>query len=346
MRARRVTLKTVAESVGVSVNTASRALAGKDAVSEETRALVREEAERLGYVRNSMARSLVLGNAMTLGMVITHPANPFYATLISAVEEWSRAYGYSLLLMVTEENLGTEQNAAEELLRWGVDGAVVIPVQEGAEHWRRLQDSGVPIVLVNRNLPELECDFVGVDHEAGAYKAAAHLLDADPATVYLLEEDSALSSVSDRVTGYRRALRERGRAADNGSIALIPAPQRKSRELPWEPADAYERSRELLPRLGSGTSVMTGNDYFALSLYRALSESGIKVPEQVAVLGFGDYPFSAYLSPPLTSVRLRAAEIGTMAVDLLVRRVKEMSPSAGPESIYLESDLEVRNSTR
>src|SRR5919199_6538001 len=102
---RRTRLKDIAVGLGVSVNTVSRALAGKDAVSEQTRALIQAEAERLGYVPNAMARSLAIGSAMALGLVITNPSNPFYSTLISTIEQRSRVHGYSLVFMATEESL-------------------------------------------------------------------------------------------------------------------------------------------------------------------------------------------------------------------------------------------------
>ena len=153
----RATLKDIAATLGLSINTVSRALAGKDAVSEQTRALIQAEADRQGYVPNAMARSLVVGSAMALGLVITNPSNPFYASLISAIEHRARLHGYSLVLMVSEESLANEQRAAKDLQRWGVDGAIVVPVQHGADHWRKLQASGVPLVLVNRDLPELRC---------------------------------------------------------------------------------------------------------------------------------------------------------------------------------------------
>lgn len=338
----RVTLKTIAESLGISVKTVSRALAGKDSVGEETRAAIRAEADRLGYVPNSMARSLVMGSATTFGMVITHPANPFYSMLISAVEARCRANGYTLLLMVTEEDLETERAAAESLLRWGVDGAVVIPVQDGADHWLRLQDAGVPLVLVNRGLDGLDCDFVGVDHEAGSYEAASYLLDTGATTVHLLEEDVPFSSAADRRAGYHRALAERGREVRDDMVTLIPPSETEPRRLPWEPADAYQRAQQLVTRLEPGTAVLTGSDYFALGLYRALAERGVAVPGQVAVIGYGDHPFSAYLQPSLASVRPPAAEIGAAAADLLVDRVG--GSTAAAKTAYLPPELVVRDS--
>ncbi|MFI6945431.1 LacI family DNA-binding transcriptional regulator [Streptomyces sp. NPDC050422] len=338
----RVTLKTIADSLGVSAKTVSRALTGKDSVGEELRTRIRAEADRLGYVPNSMARSLVSGAAMTLGMVITHPANPFYALLISAVEERCRANGYSLLLMVTEEDPETEREAAEALLRWGVDGAVVIPVQAGAAHWQRLQDSGVPIVLVNRGLEGLNCDFVGVDHERGAYEAASHLLDHGAATLHLMEEDVPYSSAADRRAGFHRALAEHGLPVQEDTVTLVPPPAPGRRATPWEPGAAYRHAQQLASRLEPGSAVLTGSDYFALGLYRALTEKGIDVPTQVAVIGHGDLPFAAYLQPALASVRPPATEIGARAADLLFERIQ--GSTAPATTLYLPPELKARAS--
>lgn len=337
----RVTLKTIADSLGVSAKTVSRALTGKDSVGEELRARIRAEADRLGYVPNSMARSLVSGAAMTLGMVITHPANPFYALLISAVEERCRANGYSLLLMVTEEDPGTEREAAEALLRWGVDGAVVIPVQEGANHWQRLRDSGVPIVLVNRGLEGLDCDFVGVDHERGAFEAASLLLDNGATSLHLMEEDVPYSSAADRRAGFHRALTERGIPVRDDTVTLVPPPPGRQAS-PWEPGAAYRHAQQLASGLGPGSAVLTGSDYFALGLYRALAEKGITVPAQVAVIGHGDLPFAEYLQPALASVRPPATEIGARAADLLFERIQ--GSAAPATTLYLPPELKARAS--
>jgi LacI family transcriptional regulator len=341
--ARRATLKDIAASVGLSVNTVSRALAGKDAVSEQTRAVIQAEADRLGYVPNAMARSLVVGSAMALGLVITNPSNPFYATLISAIEQRGRLHGYSLVLMVTEESLENERRAVEALLRWGVDGAIVVPVQQGAEHWKRLQAARMPLVLANRDLPELDCDFVGIDFEGGAYTATRHLLDAGVRRVHLLEEDLAISSVTDRIAGFRRALAEHDVPQD--TIIRVPTRRWRASALPWDPGDAYHLAQRLVRTIQPGSAIMVGNDYFALGVYRALIEAGRSIPGEIAVMGYGDHPFSAYLNPPLTSVRLPAGEIGASAVDLLVRRLQGQRKAGQPEKIRLAPTLVVRAST-
>lgn len=341
--ARRATLKDIANAVGLSVNTVSRALAGKDAVSEQTRARIQAEAERLGYVPNAMARSLVMGSAMALGLVITNPSNPFYARLVSAIEQRCRLHGYSLVLMVTEENVDTEVRSATSLLRAGVDGAIAVPVQQGADHWRRLAHAGLPLVLVNRDLADLDCDFVGLDYEDSARRATGHLLDRSARRVLLVEEDLAVSSVDARVRGYRRALHERG--ITDETIIRVPTRRRGSSTLPWDPADAYALAQDIVDELEPGTAILTGSDYFALGVYRALLEAGRAVPEEIAVMGYGDHPFSAYLNPALSSVRLPAEEIGTAAVDLLLERLATPHEPRAPRQIELAPTLVIRDST-
>jgi LacI family transcriptional regulator len=342
--ARRARLKDIAATLGLSVNTVSRALAGKDAVSEQTRALIQAEAERLGYVPNAMARSLVMGSAMALGLVITNPSNPFYTTLISAIERQSRLHDYSLVLMVSEESLDNEQRAAKALLRWGVDGAIVVPVQQGAEHWSRVRASGMPLVLVNRDLPELDCDFVGIDFEASAHQATCHLLDTGVTSVVLLEEDLPVSSVEDRTAGFRRALCERGITV--ATIIRVPTRRRESSALPWDPEDAYHLAQHLIREVEPGAAIMVGSDYFALGVYRALFEAGRTIPQQNAVMGYGDHPFAAYLHPPLSSVQLPSAEIGAAAVNLLLRRVSGEHGSPEPKKVRFAARLVLRASTR
>lgn len=342
---RRVTLKHIAKSLGVSVNTVSRALTGKDSVGEETRARIKAEAERLGYVPNPMARSLVLGSAMTIGLVITNPSNPFYARLISAIEHRGREAGYSLMLLLTEESPDGDQTAAHTLLRWGVDGALVVPAVQGdGEHWARLSDSGIPLVCLNRDLPGLELDCVGVDYEGGAYEATRHLVDAGARTLCLMEEDLPISPVADRLTGYRRALADAGITGD--WVLSVPTRRRESLALPWEPADAYRLAQEIVRGDDLPDAIMVGNDYFALGVYRALTEAGLRVGEDVLVGGFGDHPFAAYLNPSLTTVALPSADIGTTAVDLLLRRMKGQDDDDRADKRKLPAELVVRSSSR
>lgn len=342
---RRATLRDIAESLDLSINTVSRALAGKDAVSPTTRDRVQAEADRLGYVPNTMARSLVTRNAMTLGLVITNPSNPFYTTLISAIEERGRVHGYSVMLMVTEDAVDNERRAAEELMRWGIDGVLAVPVQHGAEHWRRLQQSGIPVVLLNRDLPELDVDLVGVDYFTSSRTVTELVLAGGARELFLIEEDLDISPVAERIRGFEHALRQHDTVRSH-TIERVPTRRRASSSLPWDPADAYALGRDLAGRVGPAAAVLAGNDYFALGVYRAFAERGLRIPDDVCVAGNGDHPFAAYLSPPLTTVALPAAEIGSTAVDRLLERMGEESDGAAAQQTLLPARVMTRDSTK
>ncbi|MGY4773382.1 LacI family DNA-binding transcriptional regulator [Kribbella sp. CWNU-51] len=340
---RRPTLRDIAAALGLSVNTVSRALGDKDSVSARTRAAVQAEAARIGYVPNTLARSLVLGSAMTLGLVITNPSNPFYAQLISSIELRVRAQGYSLLLLVTDESAENEQRATDALLRSAVDGAVVVPVQAEWDHWRRVRDAGIPLVFVNRDVPELDCDMVGVDNERGSYDATSHLIAGGARRFLVLEEDLPITTTADRVTGFRRAMSDAGLTVADNTIRAVPTRRYDSLALPWQPEEAYRFAQSILTD-GHPDAIVTGNDYFALGLLRVLAEAGLEVPGDVAVTGYGDHPYAAYLQTPLTTVRLPAAEVGTTAVDLLLQRLRT-STQERPRKTLIRPELVVRAST-
>ncbi|GAA2814880.1 LacI family DNA-binding transcriptional regulator [Kribbella solani] len=340
--ARRATLRDIASALGLSVNTVSRALGDKDSVSARTRAAVQAEAARIGYVPNTLARSLVLGSAMTLGLVITNPSNPFYAQLISSIELRVRAQGYSLLLLVTDESAENEQRATEALLRSAVDGAVVVPVQAEWDHWRRVRDTGIPLVFVNRDVPELDCDMVGVDYERGSYEATSHLVAGGARRLLLLEEDLPITTTADRISGFRRAMTDAGLDVSDDLIRTVPTRRYDSLALPWQPEEAYRFAQTLFTD-GHPDAIVTGNDYFALGLLRVLAERGLTVPDDVAITGYGDHPYAAYLQTPLTTVRLPAAEVGTTAVDLLLQRLK--TTVERPRKTLIRPELVVRAST-
>ncbi|UJW29645.1 LacI family transcriptional regulator [Saccharothrix sp. AJ9571] len=338
MRAQRVTLRDVADKVGVSANTVSRALSGKDQVSEATRELVVAEARRLGYVPHSQARSPVSGTTTVLALVLTNPSNPFYAALISAVERRCRLAGYSVLLLVTEENEDNEAHAVQQLLRFGVDGVLAVPTQHRPGVWAELSDAGLPVVLLSRDIPELGFDFVGIDVERAVTDAVTRVAGPDPRRAWLFEEDLEISTVAARMAGFRRAL-------GNDSLVLkVPGHRTRDATLPWRPDDAYRLAAGLITREHHPELVVTGNDYFALGVYKAVRERGLTVGEDVRVLGYGDHPVAAYLEPGLTTIRLPADEAGTAGVDLLLRRVAE--PDRPREAVLLSATLVERDSAR
>lgn len=342
-RSQRVTLRDVAERLGLSANTVSRALAGKDQVSEHTRTMVRAEAERLGYVPNSHARSLVSGTTMVVGLVITNPSNPFYAALISAVERQCRAVGYSVLLLVTEDSADNEERAVQQLLRFGVDGVLGIATESRPGVWNRLTEANIPVVQLSRDLPGSGLDFVGIDVERTVADAVVRVAGPGTRRVWLLEEDLRISTIAARVAGFQRALERLGIGPERALVLKVPTRRTRGASLPWRPDDAYGLAANLITRDNHPDLVVTGSDYFALGVYRAVRECGLAVPGDVRVLGYGDHPFAAYLQPALTTIGLPADELGATGVELLMRRIN--GDALGRSITRLPAELVERGST-
>ncbi|MER7012403.1 LacI family DNA-binding transcriptional regulator [Saccharopolyspora sp. NPDC000359] len=338
-----MTLQDVADAVGLSVNTVSRALAGKSQVSERTRDTIRAEAARLGYVPNSHARSLVSGRTMVIGLVITNPSNPFYAALISAVEQRCRRSGYSVLLLVTEESEANEGEAVQQLLTYGVDGVIAIPVQHNGDSWSRLVAAKIPVVFVSRDLPDFGFDFVGIDAEAGVAEAVERVA-AGIDRAWLFEEDLRISTTEARIAGFRRALDSSGIDQQRSLVIKVQTRRAAGASQPWRPDDAHQMAANLITAQNHPDLIVAGNDYFALGILKALRECGLSVPGDVLLVGYGDHPFAAYLDPALTTLRLPAEEVGTTAVDYLLERVAD--PSSPRRTQLLRPELVERGSSR
>ena len=341
---RRRTLQDVATEVGLSANTVSRALRGQSGVGEATRERIRQAAERLGYVPNVHARSLVLGGRRTIGLVITNVSNPFYAELISAIEFRAAEAGYQIVLFLSEESPARELAAAENVIQSGLDGVIVVPVQGDANPWQQVTRSGLPFVVVNRRLEDLPVDTVATDNYAGAHAATAHVIAQGARSIVMLEEDLPITTIRQRIQGFRDALAEASLTGEDSQILMVPTRRHDRVVLPWQAGDAYRMAVDLLSRGHRPDAYVVGNDYFALGLYLALRERGLQCPDDTFVVGFGDYPFAEFLDPPLSTVRLPAAQVGRTAVELLLRRIEgEGSPTAEP--ILVQPELVTRSST-
>lgn len=281
VRSQRVTLQDVAERVGLSANTVSRALAGKNQVSESTRETVVAEAKRLGYVPNSHARSLVSGTTMVLGLVITNPSNPFYAALVSAVERQCRTAGYSVLLVVTEESEQDERKAVQQLLRFGVDGVLGVPTQHHTSTWADLLAANVPVVLLSRDIPELDTDFVSIDARQGIAEAMRRMSGTRVGRAWLFEEDLNISTTTARIAGFRNGLAAIDLTEEQSLVIRVATRREQGASLPWRPDDAYRMAVNLITAQNFPDLVITGNDYFSLGIYKALREHGLAVPDDV-----------------------------------------------------------------
>ncbi|ELS50637.1 putative LacI family transcription regulator [Streptomyces viridochromogenes Tue57] len=300
----------VARLAGVSQKTVSRVLNGERYVSDEVRRRVLEAAEELGYRLNNAARALASGRTRSIGVVTLGTALYGPASLLIGIERAARGAGYALRVVNTlEGDPGGVVGAVESLLEQGVDGIVVSePIDEGAVSL----SVDVPVLVLGAPAafggPRVVAAGVGAELLARA--ATEHLLDLGHVTVHHLAGPQRWFAARDRLDGWRAALAAR----DREQPPVI--------EGDWSAASGYAAGRELAHD-SSLTAVFAANDDMAIGLIRALADAGLRVPDDVSVVGFDDIPVSAYVTPPLTTVRQPFDAVAHEGLRLLVQAIEK-----------------------
>jgi len=308
---RRVTLRDVAREAGVSVNTVSRALNGKPDVSPETRARVLKVAKRLGYRPDRLARGLRSNKTGTIGVIVTDIANPFFGALVKGVEEAARKSNYSIILQDTDEDYEREEEAIQVMLAERVDGLLITPVQTGTETIERLKESGLPFVLLGRYFDDLETDYVVTDDVKGGFLATEHLIKLGHRRIAMINGSLHISSARERFQGYRKALNHYGVELDESLIS--------AGAITME--DGYRISKSFLAQRDRPTAIFAYSDFVAFGVMKAVREAGLKIPEDVAVIGYDDVRFSSCLEVPLTTVRIPKEKMGAKAMEVLIGKI-------------------------
>ena len=295
----------VAIAAGVSHQTVSRVLNGHPHVRPATRDRVLAAIEQLGYRRNPSARALVTRRTLTIGVVAYNTTLFGPARTLHGVERAAHQAGYSTSL-TTAEGMSADAlwSALQQVLSRSVDGIVLVAPRYAAEDVVPRLPRDVPVVVVESGDPD-EVPVVRVDQHLGGRLAAEHLLALGHSTVWHVAGPSGWDEASGRLEGWRAALRTAG--------AAEPEPLRGD----WGPRSGYEAGLALDP---AATAVFVGNDQMALGMLTALRERGLRVPQDVSLVGFDDIPEGAYFAPPLTTVAQDFAELGRQAIRLLLEQ--------------------------
>jgi LacI family transcriptional regulator len=323
-----VTIHTVAARAGVSTATVSRALSGSAVVRPGVAAAVQSAAHALGYVPNRIARSLRVRRTRLAGVLIPDVQNPFFTAVVRGVEDVLQAEGWTLLLGNSDDHPERERDYLATLRAESAAGVVLVPGQR-ASAYRGFVKAGLALVAIDRAPRGLAVDQVTVANRAGAGEAVRHLLALGYCDVAFIGGPDGLSTAEERRSGCLEALRAHGLeplAIEDGD---------------FRPAGGRAAAERLLARCRP-RALFVANDLMALGVYEALRGRGLRVPEDVAVVGFDDAPWAPWLAPPLTTVAQPAYELGRRAGRLLLDRIDQ--PSRPWARIVLEPQLVVRAS--
>ncbi len=329
---RAATIRRVAERAGVSIATVSRSFADPQAVSAELRVRVQEAARALGYRPSRAARALRVGTSQTVGVVIPDLENPFFTAVVRGIDAVLQAAGYTLLLSNADEDTARERNILETFRAEGVAGIIFVPINAAGGTYRQVLAPPVQVVAVDRLPEDLRADLVTVDNVEGTRIGVAHLFAMGHREVALLGGPSRHSTARERERGYQQALHAAG----------LPLRSEFVHRGDFREGSGYDGMKALMALRRRPTAVFVANNLMTLGAFRALHEAGIRIPEEVALVGFDDMPWATSLNPPLTAVSQPAQDIGSSAADLLFDRIAR--PDRAVRHLILETTLVVRAS--
>jgi len=329
-----VTIREIAELAGVSIATVSRAINGRDDVSTETRELVQRVVRERGYTANRSARSLSGGRTGLIGATVPMVHYPYFSQLVGGAAEALYEQDMRLVLCPTMHEHEREVSLLERLMHGTTDGAVIILPEESSEELEALLDHGYRFVVIDPMMPLNErVPAVSAAHASGADLAMKHLLSIGHTRIAAITGPRGVKATEDRRRGYYAALATAG---------LIPDPQLEV-EGNFEISGGISAAKQLLDLPVRPTAIFAFNDNMAIGAMQTARARGVRVPEDVSIVGFDDLEEAAIVTPALTTIRQPLAEMGRIAISLLMRLLENQRLEA--LHVELGTRLVVRDST-
>ena len=334
----KITIKTIAKELGVSTSTVSKALKDSHEISSETKEKIQAYANLYNYKPNSLALQLRNQKTKVIGVILPKIVHHFFSTVIMGIEEGANLKGYNIMVCFSNESYKKEVETLKVLSNGSVDGLIVSIANETLEnkdfnHIKGLVSEEIPLVLFDRVVDEVMCDKVVVDDVGAGYKATKHLLENDRKKIALITTPKHVSVGSLRRQGYEKALIESYIKTDSDLIVEVDENQ-----------DIKSQIEKVFDKEIDG--VFAVNEIYAAKSMRIAKEKGLKIPEDISIIGFTDGLISEYSSPSITTIAQHGFEMGKQAVELLIERIDKEAESFKPRKIVISSDLKLRESTK
>ncbi|MBU4603172.1 LacI family transcriptional regulator, partial [bacterium] len=283
----------------------------KPDIKKETKKRVLQIAKELGYIRNAAAVALRTKKTGTIGVVIEDNRNPFYAEVLNGMEVAAREKNYHIILTNTQRDYNKEEEAINLLLAKRVDGLLITPVQGRDDDIKNLIEANIPFVVVGRDFENIELDAVYNNEVKGGFLATEYLIKKGHKRIALIDGFLYKSPAKGRLEGYKKALKEYGIPWDDSLISVG--------DISME--DGHKRTKQMLEKNLNFTAIFAYNDMMAFGSMQAIREKGLRIPEDIGLVGYDDIPFCSLTSPALTTIRLKKQELGIESVKLLLSRI-------------------------
>lgn len=337
MSKREATIRDIAIKLNISVSTVSRAIRDMPEVKKETRKLVLEMAKKLDYEPNKIAQGLRIKKTNTIGVIVPAVTLHFFSSVISGIQETANKLGYNVMFCQSNESFETEKANIHTLLSSRVDGLLISLSRETntMDHLTSLQKKNIPLVLFDRVFDKVDTSKVMVDDYDGAHNAVSYLIKTGCKNIAYLGGPRNLSISNHRLNGYKAALNDHKITPDPEMYAFCEHLEE----------DTIRETERMLNFNNPPDAIFCFNDPVAITCMQFLKERGIKIPEDISIIGFTNEPIAALVEPSLTTVSQPAYEMGKAATKLIIDQI-ESKEDIKEEVKILKTSLIIRNSTR
>jgi DNA-binding LacI/PurR family transcriptional regulator len=318
----------VARRAGVSISTISRAMSDRERLNPQTYERVQRAIRELNYRKTR--RGPAPAQPRTVALVVPSILDPFFSVILHGIDVVSKAFSFNVLFFDSCNSIELEEKNVARIVESGADGVVMVPVRDSSVAYGMLRDAGVPVVLLDRTLPVDASSYVVSDDEEGAFLAVKYLVDLGHRDILYFGGDRATSTEAARLEGYRRAMRTEQIGLHGGSVT----------ECSFDSDSGYDVMNTVLRAGRRPSAVFAASDLIAFGAMKALRESGLRVPQDVSVVGYGDLPFAAMIA--LTTVSCPVLEMAKSAMTLLVHVADDRF--IGSHHVVLRPALVLRSS--
>jgi LacI family transcriptional regulator len=329
---KKITIRDVAQRTGVSIATVSRVLSNRRSVRVELAGKVLEAARELEYLPSAPARNLRRGRSHTVGLILSDVSNPFFGNIVRGSEEVLNGAGYGAAIFNTDNTVEKERLAIQRVMEMHVDGVIVSSASREGQHFERLRRAGIHLVFVNREPDNAADDSVVSDNEGGAAQGVTFLIKQGHSRIGIVCGPQRYSTARRRQMGYHKALVDAG-------LPLVTELIVEAQNTSFD--SGLQCIRKLLARPSRPTAIFVTNNTLTLGVVRGLRDAGLRIPEEMAVVGFDDPEWAALFG--LSTVMQPTHEMGASAARLLIKRMEDAHMA--PQRIVLETHLVVRAST-
>ena len=332
----RVTLRDIANAIGVHPSTVSRVLNPKtrQMVTADIAEKVLTTADEMGYRPNLFALSLKTNRSFTAGVLIPDLNNPVFPPIITGIDQVMDGAGYTVIVANTDNQVERERTCLERLRERHVDGVILATAQRNDELVKHCREENIPLVLINRSTEEAQVPYVIADDFGGIGKVVDHLAGLGHRKIAHVAGPQTMSTGDRRYQGFVAGMRNNNLQLNDDLVVTCTA---------FTEAEGRRAASKLLAIGAEFTAVVAGNDLLALGCYDAFDARGIKCGRDISVTGYNDMPFADKFNPPLTTVHVPLQEMGAEAARMLLERLND--PETPARSIHLKSELIVRKST-